>query len=119
MRTVNRVIAYVVAGLLAVLIAGTISRERLVAYDNREAVLIFAVLLGLINAFIRPVVGLLALPITCLTFGLFSIVINAAMFGLAAWLVAGITVTVAGAVVGAIITSILSGIIFSILDERR
>ena len=118
MRHINRLIAYLVAGLLSVLIAGFISQERLIGYDDRESVLVFALVLGAINAYIRPVIQLLTLPLTCLTFGLFSIVVNAALFGLAAWLVPGITVSVLGALVGAVITGILSGIIFSILDER-
>lgn len=118
MRHINRLIAYLVAGLLAVLIAGMISQERLIGYDDRESVLIFALILGAINAYIRPVIQLLTLPISCLTFGLFSVVVNAALFGLAAALVPGITVTILGALVGAVITSILSGIIFSILDEK-
>lgn len=118
MRHINRLIAYLVAGLLSVLIAGVISQERLIGYDDRESVLIFALVLGVINAYIRPIIQLLTLPLTCLTFGLFSVVVNAALFGLAAWLVPGITVSVLGALVGAIITGILSGIIFSILDER-
>ena len=118
MRHINRLIAYLVAGLLAVLIAGLISQERLIGYDDRTSVLIFALVLGVINAYIRPVIQLLALPLSCLTFGLFSVVVNVALFGLAAWLVPGVTVSVVGALVGAIITSVLSGIIFSILDER-
>ncbi len=118
MRHINRLIAYLVAGLLAVLIAGLISQERLIGYDDRTSVLVFALVLGAINAWIRPVIQLLALPLTCLTFGLFSVVVNAALFGLAAWLVPGITVSVLGSLVGAVITGILSGIIFSILDER-
>ena len=118
MRHINRLIAYLVAGLLSVLIAGFISQERLIGYDDRESVLVFALVLGVINAWIRPIIQLLTLPLTCLTFGLFSVVVNAALFGLAAWLVPGITVSVLGALVGAVITGILSGIIFSILDER-
>ena len=118
MRHVNRLIAYLVAGLLAVLIAGLISQERLIGYDNRESVLIFALVLGAINAYIRPVIQLLTLPLSCLTFGLFSVVVNVALFGLSAALVPGISVTVPGTIVGAVITSVLSGIIFSILDEK-
>ncbi len=118
MRHINRLIAYLIAGLLAVLISGFISQERLIGYDDRESVLVFALVLGAINAYIRPVIQLLTLPLSCLTFGLFSVVVNAALFGLAAWLVPGITVSVPGALVGAVISSVLSGVIFSILDER-
>jgi putative membrane protein len=41
---------------------------------------------GVVNAFVRPLVRLLALPITVLTLGLFTIVINAAMLYLTAWI---------------------------------
>jgi putative membrane protein len=45
---------------------------------------IFAIVLGLVNAVIKPIVSLLALPISIITLGLFSLVINLAMFYLAA-----------------------------------
>lgn len=45
-----------------------------------------ALIFGVINAVVRPVVALLSLPITCLTLGLFTLVINAAMLALTAWL---------------------------------
>lgn len=48
--------------------------------------LVVAVVFGLVNAFIRPVVKLLSLPLTILTLGLFTLVINAAMLALTAWL---------------------------------
>jgi putative membrane protein len=43
-----------------------------------------AILLGLINGFVRPIAFLLTLPITIVTLGLFLFVLNAAMFGLVA-----------------------------------
>ena len=51
---------------------------------------IAAVVLGLLNAIVRPILGLLSLPITVLTLGLFSLVLNALMFWLMARLVPGI-----------------------------
>lgn len=54
--------------------------------------LVLAVVLGLINAIIKPLLHLLALPITILTLGLFSLVINAMMILLAAWVVPGFVV---------------------------
>ena len=42
-----------------------------------------ALIFGLLNAFVRPLIGLFALPITCLTLGLFTLVINTFMFWLA------------------------------------
>ena len=48
-----------------------------------------ALLLGVVNAVVRPVVVLLTLPITVLTLGLFLWVVNAAMLGIVAWLLSG------------------------------
>ena len=111
-------VAYLIANMVAVLTVGSISEQRLVAYESRTAVLVFAIVLGLINAFIRPLLRLLTLPLTCLTFGLFSLVLNASLFGLASWLTPGMEVTFWGAVVGSLIVSVASGILFSVLDER-
>jgi putative membrane protein len=46
--------------------------------------LLAALLLGFVNAFVRPIIVLLTLPVTILTLGLFLLFINAAMFGLVA-----------------------------------
>ncbi len=54
--------------------------------------LIAALVIGLINALIRPLLVLLTLPITIITLGLFLLIVNAALFGLAALLVPGFTV---------------------------
>jgi putative membrane protein len=54
--------------------------------------LILAVVLGVINTFIRPGISLLTLPITILTLGIFSLIINALFIMLADWLVAGFKV---------------------------
>ncbi|MDI3194553.1 phage holin family protein [Pseudarthrobacter sp. AL07] len=50
------------------------------------AYLFIGLIFGVVNAFVRPLVSLLSLPITILTLGLFTIVINAAMLYLTSWL---------------------------------
>lgn len=50
------------------------------------AYLFIGLIFGLVNALVRPIVSLLSLPITILTLGLFTIVINAAMLYLTSWL---------------------------------
>ncbi len=55
--------------------------------------LLAALLLGLVNAFVRPLAIVLTLPATIITLGLFLLVINAAMLGLVAWLLEGFVVT--------------------------
>ncbi len=52
-----------------------------------------AIVLGLINALIRPILELLSLPITILTLGLFSLILNALLFWLASIFVPGFTVS--------------------------
>jgi putative membrane protein len=51
-----------------------------------------ALLLGIVNAVIRPLLILMTLPVTILTLGLFLLVINAAMLGLVAWMFDGFTI---------------------------
>lgn len=50
------------------------------------AYLFVGLVFGLVNAIVRPVLTILSLPITCLTLGLFAIVVNAAMLWLTSWL---------------------------------
>jgi len=73
--------------------------------------LLAALLYGFVNAVVRPVIVLLTLPITVLSLGLFLFVVNAAMFGLVAAMLAGFTVAgFFAAVFGSIIVSIVSGL---------
>ena len=55
--------------------------------------LIAAIMIGVVNALIRPILQVIAFPITVLTLGLFSLIVNAICFGLAAFLVPGFTVS--------------------------
>lgn len=66
-----------------------------------------ALLLGIVNAVIRPLLVLLTLPVTVITLGLFLLVVNAAMLALVAWMFDGFTI--AGfwpALFGAIVVSL-------------
>ena len=94
---------------------------------------ILAVVFGLVNAFIKPVIKLLSFPITAMTLGLFSLVINGALLLLVAWLsdnVLKLDFTVAGfphsglsidvfvaAIVGSIVLSIISAGIGLIIHD--
>jgi len=74
-----------------------------------------AVLLGVINAFVKPILVILTLPITVLSLGIFLLVINAAMLALVAWILPGFTISGFGAaLIGAIVVSI-TGLIGSML----
>ena len=77
-----------------------------------------ALVLGLLNTLVRPVLVLLTLPVTLITLGLFLFVINALMFWSAAWLLDGLKVTGFGAaLVGSLIYS-LCGLVIDVAIER-
>jgi putative membrane protein len=70
---------------------------------------IAALVLGFVNAIVKPILVILTLPITILTLGLFYLVVNAMAFGLAAALVPGFQIAGAvPAIIGALVTSIVS-----------
>jgi putative membrane protein len=77
-------------------------------YDGWLALLLAGLLLGLVNAFVRPVVTILTLPITLLTLGLFLLVVNAAMIGLVGWIIPGFEV---GGFWPAIFAAIVTGVV--------
>jgi putative membrane protein len=78
-----------------------------------------AALLGIVNAIIRPVIILLTLPINIMTLGLFTLVINAFMLRLVAWLVGGITITGFWAAFwGALVISLVSWFLSLMFDSR-
>jgi putative membrane protein len=107
-----RLIAHLAANALVVLILQEVLPAE-VSYDNNETLAIFALVLGLLNAVVRPILHIIALPLTCLTLGLFALVVSAAVFYLAGVLVPGITVTVLGAAIGALLLGVITGIIDS------
>ena len=89
--------------------------------SSLTALLVGALMLGLVNALVRPLLTLLTLPITLLTLGLFYLVVNGLSFGLAAWLVPGFSSSGLGAsILGALVVSIGSWALGgAIRDEPR
>ena len=90
-----------------------------VSATSTEALIWAAIALGLINAFVRPVLALLTLPFTILTLGLFLLLLNAAMLNLADWFVDGFRVDgFWSAVFGAIVVSLVSGLCSKFIGPR-
>jgi putative membrane protein len=78
-----------IVGVIATAIAFAIVQWLLPQVDFKGTIpelLIVAVVFGIVNGVIKPIVKLLSFPITMMTLGLFSFVINAALFLLVAWL---------------------------------
>ncbi len=76
---------------------------------SERALAVAALVLGLVNALVRPVLFVLTLPITLLTLGLFYLVVNGIAFALAARMVPGFEVdSLFQAILGAILVSVIS-----------
>lgn len=81
--------------------------------------LLSALVLGLVNAVVRPVLVILTLPITIITLGLFYLIVNGVAFAFAAALVPGFAVASLGsAVIGALVVGLVSWILGSVLRPR-
>jgi putative membrane protein len=80
-----------------------------IAFVSTRALIVSALVLGFVNALIRPVIFILTLPLTILTLGLFILVVNGISLALVAWLVPGFHVAgLWSATWGAIIVSLTS-----------
>lgn len=112
-------IVRVIFGALGLWVASKLV-SGIVVHDV-TALILAAVLLGVVNAFVRPIVFVLTLPLTIVTLGLFLLIVNAAMIGLVSLFIHGFEVhgLMAG-ILAAIITGISSWIGGLILrDDRR
>ena len=91
-----------------------------VSFSDTASLILAAVLLGVVNAIVRPVVFILTLPITILTLGLFLLVVNAAMIGLVAVMLDGFHVKgVVPGMLAAIVTGVVSWIGGMFLRDDR
>ena len=80
-----------------------------IEFTSTSALVISALLLGIVNAVIRPIILILTLPLTVLTLGLFILVVNGISLKIVDWLVPGFEVSsLSSAVVGAIIVGLTS-----------
>jgi putative membrane protein len=87
--------------------------------DGVWAALVAALLLGLVNVTLRPILLLLTLPLTVVTLGLFALVVNGAMLALVASVVKGVHVAgLWSAVLGAAVISLVGGFLTWVLRPR-
>ena len=120
----------IVATAIAFLVIATFLPDKYIDFAGETVALVLAALLvGLVNAVVKPVVKALSFPITMMTLGLFSFVINAAMVLLVALLaqsIDGLKLTIGGwptdgfsieTIVGAFVVSIALSILTSIVGH--
>lgn len=90
-----------------------------ISADSTLTLFVAALVLGILNAVIRPVLLILTLPINLVTLGLFTLIINGAMLKLAAWLVPGFHVEGFWAAVGgALLLSVFSFALNLFVSDR-
>jgi putative membrane protein len=123
MRLIIRWLIIAVALLIAVYIVPGVD---IVGSNGLAAVAIMAVVLGLVNALIRPIMKFLSCGLIILTLGLFTLVINAGMFLLASWITdtfIHVGLTVHGsfwtAFLAALVVSVVSWVLNIFLPDRK
>jgi putative membrane protein len=88
-------------------------------FESTSKLILAAILLGIVNAFVRPLAFILTLPITIVTLGLFLLVLNAGMVALVAWLVPGFQISGFWTAVGAaLIVSLVSWAASSVIGSN-
>ncbi len=101
--------------------AGTVSTGEMIL-----SLLIVSVVFGLVNAIVRPIVSFLSLPVTCLTLGLFTLVINAGMLWLTVWITSFLPVhvvidsffwtTILAALIIAVVSAVVNRLLGAVAD---
>lgn len=94
------------------------SNGALLRVSNFGWAIVLAIVLGIVNAVIRPIVNFFSLPVNILTLGLFSLVINALMLAIAAALTPGVqTAGFWATVLAALIISVVTSLADSLVDR--
>ena len=91
-----------------------------VQVQDWKAAAIAALVLGLVNTLVKPILVLLTLPVTILTLGLFLLVLNALLFWAVSELVTGFHVNgFWAAVIGALLYSVIGWLLSKLIPDRR
>ena len=103
---VNIILRWILYALLIVFVSWIVPG---IEVDNFISAMFVCIILALVNTFIKPLIQIIALPVTILTLGLFSLVINALMLMLAGWITPGFEVEgFLSALIGSILLSIFA-----------
>ena len=123
MRLIVRLLATAVALAVAAWLVDGISVGPGTDTDRALTLLGVAIIFGLVNAIVRPILGLLTLPLVVLTLGLFLLVLNALMLLLTEWIAEqfDLAFQVDGfwsALLGALIVTVVSFLINIVLPDK-
>ena len=87
--------------------------------DNVGKAIVAGIVFGILNAFVKPILFWLTIPLTIVSLGLFLLILNAIIFALAAWLVQGFRLLWGfwSALLGTLALSFLNSILMFILEK--
>ena len=113
-----KLLARILLSAIAVLVIANFMTS--VSVDNYTTAIIVAVVLGLLNMFVKPILVIFTLPVTFLTLGLFLLIINAIIILMADHLVNGFAVSgIWSALIFSLLLTILESIFFSFLKDSK
>lgn len=123
MRTIGRILVTALAVALATWLVPGIDIQSSSTANFAVTLLLVSLVIGLVNAVVKPVVKLITGCLILLTFGLFLVVVNAWMLMLSSWLsgLVGLGFHVAGfwpALIGGIVISIVSALLSGFTKDR-
>lgn len=102
----NVVVRWIIYALLIIFVSWIIPG---IEVDNFLSAMFVCIILALVNAFVKPLLQIITLPVTILTMGLFTLVINALMFMLVGWITPGFEVEgFLSALLGSLLLSLFS-----------
>lgn len=111
------IVLRVIINAVAIMVTASLLPGIAIADNEIGTLLIIGLVLGVVNAFVKPIVTLLTLPLTILTLGLFLLVINALMLMLAGALLPQLTVDGFGtALLGGIVMAIVGMVVEQLLE---
>lgn len=111
------IIKLLLTALAVLLLASILSGVEVASYGSA---IIVAVVIALLRLIVKPILVILTLPITILTFGLFLLIINAIIILMAGYFVSGFEVaTIWWALLFSLLLSLFQSILFSLLPEDK
>lgn len=115
-KTMNLIIRLLITAIVAYLLTKILSG---VHFESFSGAVIFAIVLGVLNIIVKPILSLFGLPLTIITLGLFALVINALIILIADYFIDSMTVDGFGwAFVFSILLSIITSLANSIFADK-
>lgn len=86
-------------------------------WDNTPMFVFAALLLSVVNMFIRPLITFISLPMILLTLGLFTLVINGAVVFITLWLIPGLSMSFGSSIITGFMLSLINGLLNNYLEN--